>query len=58
MPLPRRRARRPDQGWLRKVGNEVYLGILVAALVVIVGAVLTYGLSYVVNFTSWVALND
>ena len=32
--------------------------LAVAALVVIVGALLAYGLSSVFNFTNWVALND
>jgi hypothetical protein len=57
MPASLKRVQRPAEGRLSKLGNEVYLAGLVAALVVIVGAVLVYGLSYVVNFTSWVALN-
>lgn len=58
MPASPERGRRPERRRLSKLGNEVYLGVLIAALVVIVGAVLAYGLSYVVNFTSWVAQND
>jgi hypothetical protein len=58
MPASLKRVERPAAGRLSKLGNEVYLGVLVAALVVIVGTILTYGLSYVVNFTNWVALND
>jgi hypothetical protein len=58
MPASLKRVERPAEGRLSKLGNEVYLGVLVAALVVIVGTILAYGLSYVVNFTSWVALND
>lgn len=58
MPASLKRARRPTEGRLSKLGNEVYLGVLVTALVVILGTIAVYGLSYVFDFTSWVAIND
>jgi hypothetical protein len=57
MPASLKRVQRPAEGRLSKLGDEVYVGGLVAALVVIIGAILAYGLSYLVNFTDWVALN-
>jgi len=58
MPASLKRVRRPTPGRLSKLGNEVYLGVLVAALLVLVGALVAYGLSSVFSFTNWVALND
>ena len=57
MPVSLKRVRPPAEGRLSKLGDEVYVGGLVAALVVILGAFLAYGFSYVVGFTDWVALN-
>jgi hypothetical protein len=45
-------------GRLRRIGTELYLGVLVVALVLVVGAGLVVAISSITSYVNWVAVND
>jgi hypothetical protein len=57
MPTTQRAGRRPA-GRLNTIGGELYVGTLVVAVVIVAGFTLVAGVSYILDFTTWVALND
>lgn len=57
MPATQGAGRRPA-GRLNAIGGELYVGTLVLAVVIVAGITLVAGVSYILDFTTWVALND
>ena len=57
MPATQGAGRRPA-GRLNTIGSELYVGTLVLAVVIVAGIMLVAGGYYILEFTTWVALND
>jgi hypothetical protein len=57
VPVRAKAARRHD-GRLQRIGSELYVGVLVVALVLFTGTALVVALSRISSFITWVALND
>jgi hypothetical protein len=45
-------------GRLQRIGSELYVGVLMVALVVFTGSAVVVALSHLSSFITWVALND
>ena len=57
MPATQGAGRRPA-GRINTIVSELYVGTLVLAVVIVAGIMLVAGGSYILDFTTWVALND
>ena len=57
MPVIQRAGRR-SPGRINTIVSELYVGTLVLAVVIVAGIMLVAGGAYILDFTTWVALND